>query len=546
MHKQNDANDHLRTPPRSTHTNAQSNSHSSQKSPIVVSPLTHRSPGFPSKSPAVSMKESLHDRFIPNREGLAPSFLAWSPETFTKDKDQQNTTIVSNSSNPFLWVPTSSDSSAQPATIYSRALQSDLLGLSPSATHELNLSFHANTTSAQGNSLSNQATNSSAPTRTPQHLTPSPLREQTVFTPRQSIDYERSPLRIADSAAFSVSPLDQLTQDVLISPPPLSRKISKIPYKILDAPSLQDDFYLNILDWSGLNMIAVGLKDKVYFWNPITARVSQLANRANSFVTSLAWCKKGKLLAVGNHQGSVEIWDIHQEKLVETLSGPRGRVGVLSWTSTLLSAGSRDSIIHNFDIRAPKRQIQRFQGHRQEICGLRWSHDEQYLASGGNDNLLKVWTLASSEAVGSYSQHCAAIKALDWSNHQRGYLASGGGTADRTIRLWNVLTGKCIKSTDTGSQVCNLAWSKNVNEIVSTHGYSQHQITVWKCPSMSQIATLTGHQTRVLYLSVSPDGCSIVTGAGDESLRFWSVFPEGKDGPRRASSLLFSDGLSFR
>ena len=64
------------------------------------------------------------------------------------------------------------------------------------------------------------------------------------------------------------------------------------------------------------------------------------------------------------------------------------------------------------------------------------------------------------------------------------------------------------------SQVCNLSWSKNVNEIVSTHGYSQNQIIVWKQPSMTKLATLTGHTMRVLYLAVSPDGQTIVTGAG--------------------------------
>lgn len=77
-------------------------------------------------------------------------------------------------------------------------------------------------------------------------------------------------------------------------------------------------------------------------------------------------------------------------------------------------------------------------------------------------------------------------------------------------------------------QVCNLAWSKNVNEIVSTHGYSQNQIIVWKYPTMSKLATLTGHTLRVLYLAMSPDGQTIVTGAGDETLRFWNVFPGPK------------------
>lgn len=47
-----------------------------------------------------------------------------------------------------------------------------------------------------------------------------------------------------------------------------------------------------------------------------------------------------------------------------------------------------------------------------------------------------------------------------------------------------------------GLQVCNLAWSKNVNEIVSTHGYSQNQIIVWKYPAMAKLATLTGHTLR--------------------------------------------------
>ena len=71
-------------------------------------------------------------------------------------------------------------------------------------------------------------------------------------------------------------------------------------------------------------------------------------------------------------------------------------------------------------------------------------------------------------------------------------------------------------------------FSKNTNELVSTHGYSQNQINVWKYPSMQKIASLTGHSYRVLYLAASPDGQTLVTGAGDETLRFWNVFPPKK------------------
>ncbi|XP_039828671.1 protein FIZZY-RELATED 2-like isoform X2 [Panicum virgatum] len=74
------------------------------------------------------------------------------------------------------------------------------------------------------------------------------------------------------------------------------------------------------------------------------------------------------------------------------------------------------------------------------------------------------------------------------------------------------------------SKVCNLVWSKNVNELVSTHGYSQNQIIVWRYPTMPKLATLTGHTYKVLYLAISPDGQTIVNGAGDETLWFWNVF----------------------
>jgi cell division cycle 20-like protein 1, cofactor of APC complex len=172
--------------------------------------------------------------------------------------------------------------------------------------------------------------------------------------------------------------------------------------------------------------------------------------------------------------------------------------------------------------------ISTFTGHKQEVCGLKWSPDGTQLASGGNDNKLLVWNSHITSPIHKFTDHNAAVKALCWSPHQSGLLASGGGTADKKIKFWNTLSGQCINTIDTGSQVCNIAWSKNVNELVSTHGFSQNQIIVWKYPTMKPIATLTGHTYRVLYLSISPDGTTIVTGAGDQTLRFWNVFPQAK------------------
>lgn len=85
--------------------------------------------------------------------------------------------------------------------------------------------------------------------------------------------------------------------------------------------------------------------------------------------------------------------------------------------------------------------------------------------------------------------------AIAWSPHHHGLLASGGGTADRCIRFWNTLTGQPMQCVDTGSQVCNLAWSKHSSELVTAIIYFHTIVTSLiehydKCSYSSVVATL--------------------------------------------------------
>eukprot|EP00268_Persea_americana_P026068 TRINITY_DN25440_c0_g1_i4.p1 TRINITY_DN25440_c0_g1~~TRINITY_DN25440_c0_g1_i4.p1 ORF type:complete len:276 (-),score=30.35 TRINITY_DN25440_c0_g1_i4:354-1082(-) len=207
------------------------------------------------------------------------------------------------------------------------------------------------------------------------------------------------------------------------------------------------------------------------------------------------------------------------------MDGHFQRVGCLAWSPSLLSSGGRDETILQHDIRAQRDFVNRLTGHTFEVCGLKWSYDYCKLASGGNDNRLFVWNQHSTQPILKYRKHTAAVKAIAWSPHQNGLLASGGGTNDQCIRFWNTNSNLHLGCINTGSQVSNLLWSKSVNELVSTHGYSKNEIIVWRYPAMSKLATLTGHTKRVLYLAMSPDGQTIVTGAGDETLQFWKIFP---------------------
>ncbi|XP_012279270.1 fizzy-related protein homolog [Orussus abietinus] len=345
---------------------------------------------------------------------------------------------------------------------------------------------------------------------------------------------------LGQSSPYSLSPLSAKSQKLLRSPRKATRKISRIPFKVLDAPELQDDFYLNLVDWSSQNVLSVGLGSCVYLWSACTSQVTRLCDLSGdgNSVTSVAWNERGNLVAVGTHLGYIQVWDVAASKQVGKLQGHSARVGALAWNGEVLSSGSRDRLILQRDVRTPGVVGERRLGaHRQEVCGLKWSPDNQYLASGGNDNRLYVWNLHSSSPVQTYTEHLAAVKAIAWSPHHHGLLASGGGTADRCIRFWNTLTGQPMQCVDTASQVCNLAWSKHSSELVSTHGYSQNQILVWKYPSLTQVAKLTGHSYRVLYLAMSPDGEAIVTGAGDETLRFWNVFSKARSQKENKSVL---------
>lgn len=316
-----------------------------------------------------------------------------------------------------------------------------------------------------------------------------------------------------------------------ISKPLTTRKIAKTPYKILDAPSLVDDFYLNLLDWSSTNHISIGLQNAVYVWSATTnkAHKAHETTPGESTICSVAFNQTSSYLAIGESNGKVKIYDTETGKLSREMLGHSCRVGSISWNGSLFSSGSRDKSILTRDIRENSQYIYKLTGHQQEICGLKWSPDGSYIASGGNDNKVFIWSHKTQAEAARFTEHTAAVKALAWSPHQHNLLATGGGKSDKTIKFWNVGTLRKIDSIDTGSQVCNMMFSVNSNELVSTHGYSMNEICVWNYPNMQKQATLMGHTSRVLYMGMSPDGESIVTGAGDETLRFWNLFPAKKD-----------------
>jgi cell division cycle protein 20 (cofactor of APC complex) len=304
------------------------------------------------------------------------------------------------------------------------------------------------------------------------------------------------------------------------------RRILTAPERVLDAPGLFDDYYLNLLDWGSGNQVAIGLERNVYVWNADTGAVSSLLETSpDTYVSSVRWSQDGAYVSVGLGSGDVQIWDVEEGTKLRTMTGHDTRVGVMSWNKATLSTGSRSGNIFNHDVRIAEHKTAELLSHTSEVCGLEWRADGAQLASGGNDNLVNIWDARNMTTPKfSKTNHKAAVKALAWCPWQNNLLASGGGSFDKQIHFWNTTTGARVNSVDAGSQVTALKWSTNYREIVSCHGAPDNQLTVWSYPSLVKNVEIPAHETRVLHAALSPDGQMLATAASDESLKFWKLF----------------------
>lgn len=138
----------------------------------------------------------------------------------------------------------------------------------------------------------------------------------------------------------------------------------QMPEKVLDAPEIVDDFYLNILDWSQNNILAIALAQQVYLWNAISGDITCLMNTGfeNEYVTSLRWSTDvPNVLAVGLSAGRVQIWDASNQSLTRTMrlggASSAARVPAVVWRDYLVTSGSRSGHIRHHDTRVAHHEV---------------------------------------------------------------------------------------------------------------------------------------------------------------------------------------------
>ena len=208
------------------------------------------------------------------------------------------------------------------------------------------------------------------------------------------------------------------------------RHISSTPARILDAPDMLDDYYLNLLAWSQGNVLAVALNQTLYLWSASSGAINELTSVESDpedYISSVAWREGGQHVAVGTNSQFIQLWDGVANKQLRNLGGHGARVGALAWNGAVLASGSRDTSVLIHDVRIANHCVGALRSHSQEVCGLSWSPDGSYLASGANDNTLAIFeasTITSFNAEPRHvlTDHQAAVKALAWSPHERNLL----------------------------------------------------------------------------------------------------------------------------
>lgn len=323
-----------------------------------------------------------------------------------------------------------------------------------------------------------------------------------------------------------------------------TKLIKKGERKVYEAPHFKNDYYLHLIDAVDESLIGVVLGDVAHIFNKEAGKVVSLTQSASNpplEPTSIAFSKVSKeMVSIGTNRGLVQFWDWREEKLVSSVALHSDRIGCIQWNpykESLFATGSKDNKVVLADVNDPSfRGVAR--NHFGEICGLSWNANGWTLASGGNDNLVNVWDIRSlKDPLITMQEHRAAVRALGWCPWKSSLLASGGGSGDMRLLVTNVDTNAVTQEIHTSSQVCALVWDEEVRAILTAHGFSKYQLSLWKYDTAELLFEFLGHRNRILSMVRVPSSGEVITASADETIRIWNMKQFVKPFLRESSAL---------
>ncbi|MBV6457599.1 MAG: hypothetical protein HONBIEJF_00713 [Fimbriimonadaceae bacterium] len=260
-----------------------------------------------------------------------------------------------------------------------------------------------------------------------------------------------------------------------------------------------------------------------------------------TWVADVATSADNTMFASSSGGGKVILWNMGTGLPIRTLVGHQGTVHTVSISrdSGLIASGGDDSrvIVWNpFD-----GGIIRLHSHPNLVLATDFGPNRM-LGTGCYDKLVRIYDELSGEIVRTLSGHSGAVRAVQFSPTGE-ILASG--SADGTIRLWNVQSGALMKTLGSGAE--SLSFSRDGSMLAATWG---NTVRVWDVTSGSLLKTLSGHTMTVTGATFSRDGNLVFSGSQDGTVRVWNLLKgtllRKYDGMSQVTSLTISaDGLSL-
>lgn len=164
------------------------------------------------------------------------------------------------------------------------------------------------------------------------------------------------------------------------------------------------------------------------------------------------------------------------------------------------------------------KQANIFSGHYGNVLGVKFSPDGEMIASGSQDNTIRLWKRNGSLSATLDEKrggHKGAVHAVAFSPDGQ-LLASA--SADRTIKLWK-RDGTIMKTIEGDEDGVNAVVFSPDGQLIASGG-NDSTVKVWKQDG-TLLRILKGHRTHVFSVAFSPDGQLIASGSRDNTIKLW-------------------------
>jgi len=238
------------------------------------------------------------------------------------------------------------------------------------------------------------------------------------------------------------------------------------------------------------------------------------------WVWSVAFSGDGQTLASCSSDKTICLWDVNTGKCLKTLQGHTSSIWSVAFSADghTLASGGDEPTVRLWDVSTGEcRQI--LAGHTGSILSVAFTADGQSLASGSEDQSIRLWDVNTGLCHHVCNGHTDRIWSVAFSSDG---VTLASGSADRSLRLWSVSTGQCLKILqEHGDAVRSVAFSPNAQTLVSASG--DKTVRVWDVGTGECLNILRGHTNSVFSVAFNADGQTLASGSTDQTVRFWNV-----------------------